>query len=108
MAQVLSLAALIVLLFTGWLLLALSQPRHWRALCGTAPRVRAMILGQRFLGGSLLAISLPLALWRDGSGFGSLLWGTLLSFAAYTVTWLLSRRPGWLRSLAQLLSTTGH
>ena len=108
MAQVLSLAALIMLLFTGWLLLALSQPRHWRALCGATPQTPATIMGQRFIGGLFLVLSLPLALWRDGPGFGSLLWGALLSLAAYTVTWLLSRRPGWLKVFARLLPTAGH
>ena len=108
MSQVLSLAALIVLLFTGWLLLALSQSRHWRALCGATSQKPATIMVLRFIGGVFLALSLPLALWRDGPGFGSLLWGALLSLAAFIVTWLLSRRPGWLKVFARLLPTAGH
>ncbi len=65
-------------------------------------------MGQRFIGGLFLALSLSLALWRDGPGFGSLLWAALLSLAAYTLTWLLSRRPEWLKIFARLLSTAGH
>lgn len=108
MSEVLSLAVLVLLPFTGWLLLALSQTRHWRALGGAIPQPPAAVLLQRLLGGLLLTLSLPLALWRDGPEFGSLLWGTLLSLAAYTLTWLLSRRPGWLKILVRLLSISGH
>ncbi|BCA56601.1 hypothetical protein W02_37410 [Nitrospira sp. KM1] len=103
MADVLSLGALFGLIFTGLMLLALSQKHHWRALRGTSPRPRTRILVHRVIAGSLLALSLPLTLWRDGPGFGSLLWGTLLSIAAYTTTMILSRRPGWLKAVARLL-----
>jgi hypothetical protein len=75
----------------GFGLLALSQARHWQAVRGSSlPRMAALCM--RAAGLALIAFSLAVALWRDGPGFGSLLWGTLLTIAALVVTLALSLR----------------
>lgn len=93
-------AALIVILLVGFALLALSQARHWRTVAARSPLPRTATIIVRLLGLALLAVALPIALWRDGTGFGSLLWALLLSLAACAVTLTLSWRPGWLKPLA--------
>lgn len=99
MAACLSLAGLVLLLYGGFVLLALSQDQHRRAI-GVAPMRVGVRAAQRIAGYAFLALALPLAIWRDGAGFGTLLWAVLLSVAACAVTFTLSWRPGWLASLA--------
>lgn len=99
MAAYLSFAGLLVLLLCGFMLLALSQDQHRRA--NGLPLLKGQTrVGQRVVGYVLLALALPLALWRDGPGFGTLLWAALLSVAAYAVTFTLSWKPKWLARLA--------
>lgn len=104
MESLLSFLALIVLLHIGFALLALSQDQHRRAL-SAAPLGGHARLIQRVIAYSLIALALPLALWRDGPGFGSLLWACLLSVAAFAVTVTLSWRAHWLKPLARIAAS---
>jgi hypothetical protein len=103
MRQVLLLSALMVALYVGFALLALSQARHWRAIGPGSRLPRTAIVMLRVLGFALLAASLPIALRRDGTDFGSLVWGVLLSLSACALTFTLSWRPQWLKPLAQAI-----
>lgn len=100
MERLVLFAALILALLVGFALLALSQDRHRRAVGITTPLSHTATLIVRTLGFGLIALALPLALWREGPGFGSLLWACLLTAAAFTVTATLSWKPHWLRPLA--------
>lgn len=96
-------AALLLAIFAtawfGFALLALSQPRHWRRVVGSLPLAGGRIIVMRLAGGVLILGSLILALLRDGPSFGALLWATLISLAAFTVSLTVSLRPRWLRPL---------
>lgn len=83
----------------GFALLALSQQRHWCRVAATDPPHSGNWI-RRLTGAVLLAISLVLALLRDGPSFGALLWATAISVAALVVTLMLGWRPRWLRPLA--------
>jgi hypothetical protein len=98
-ATCLTFAGLFSLLLGGFAILALSQDQHRRAL-GAAPQGERVRTVQRIAGHILLMLALPLALWRDGPGFGALLWACLLMAAAFAVTVTLSWRPRWLAPLA--------
>jgi hypothetical protein len=100
MKELLLFAALLVALHVGFALLALSQARHWRAIGVGPPLPRMAAIIVRAFGFALLSLALPIALWRDGADFGSLLWGVLLSVAACAVTLTLTWHPGWLKPLA--------
>lgn len=92
MQHLLLLAALIMSLVGGFAMLALSQERNWRLVShAPPPRLLAKVIF-RAAGFGLLALALQLALWRDGNGFGALLWGTLISLSAFAVVMLLSLR----------------
>ncbi len=108
MREILLFSALMVALYVGFALLALSQVRHWRAigLDSRLPRTAMAVL--RVLGFALLAASLPIALWCDGTDFGSLVWGVLLSLSACAVAFTLSWRPQWLKPLAQAVEAIAH
>lgn len=101
MTERLLLVAVVASAYVGLALLALSQTRHWAAVAGSAPRGRARVVVLRTGGGAMIAVSLLLALYRDGMGFGSLLWATALSAAALAVALTLTWRPGFLRPLAR-------
>jgi len=104
MPDSLLLLALLVAAYAGFALLALSQARHWRIVIGDValPRRRVRVL--RTLGGALIALSLILALVRDGPSFGSLLWATAISVAALAVAFTLAWRPRWLRLATKQIS----
>lgn len=88
--------------FAGCALLALSQPRHWQAVTGSAtipPR------SSRRLGGGLVLASLVTCIWRDGASFAALLWPLLLMAGALGVSAVLAWRPASLRPLARLAGT---
>lgn len=94
MATYVSFVGLLVLLLSGFTLLALSQDQHRRTI-GVPLLKRCKRAGQRLVGYVVLALALPLAISRDGPGFGTLLWAVLLSVAAYAVTFTLSWKPRW-------------
>jgi len=58
-------------------------------------------------GSTLLGAGLGLALWRDGGGFGSLLFGTGISVGALAVVATLTWQASLLRPLARLARTIG-
>lgn len=106
MSNVLSFLILILVLLLGFALLALSQDRNWR-LVGTAPPLsRVAKITLRMAGYAQLVLGLSLALWRDGPGFGSLMWGTLISLAACAITMILSWRAHWMTPLASVIRAT--
>jgi hypothetical protein len=92
-------------LHAGFVLLALSQDRNWRLVVAAPPPSRVLKLAIRTAGYVLLAAALPIALWRDGPSFGSLLWGTMVSVAGCVVTLTLSWLPDWLGTPAHRISS---
>jgi len=102
MPDSLLLLALSAAAYAGFALLALSQARHWRAVVGDAALPRKQVLVLRTLGGALIALSLLLALMRDGPSFGSLLWATAISLAPLGVAFTLAWQPRWLRVFARV------
>lgn len=108
MPDSLLLLALFAAAYAGFALLALSQARHWRTVIGDAVLPRGRVLVLRTIGGALIALSLILALTRDGPSFGSLLWATAISLAALAVTFTLAWRPRWLRVFGRVLSLNGR
>jgi hypothetical protein len=99
MRELVLLAVLFAAAYCGFALLAASQVKNWSRLMGKSHRSRRVALSLRLVGYGLLAGSLPLALVRDGTTFGALLWGCFLSAAAIAVALTLTWRPLWLRVL---------
>lgn len=89
--------------YLGFVLLALSQDRHWERAGGERHCPSRLVLPLRALGYVLLLASLVLALLRDGPGFGSLVWATMLSVGAVAVTCTLTWRAHWLRPVVRTL-----
>lgn len=106
MSNILSFVALVLVLHFGFALLALSQDRNWRLVVAAPPLSRVAKITLRIAGYTLLAFGLSLALWRDGPGFGSLMWGTLISLAACAVTMILSWRAHWMTPLVSVIRAT--
>lgn len=79
------LIALFGVAYFSFALFALSQARYWRQLTHAAPLSTFQVRLLRGLGGVGLALSLVLALLRDGPGLGSLLWVCVISTAAITL-----------------------
>lgn len=96
MAEHLLLIAAAVTAYAGFACLALSQTRHWRQVAGSTTATSPPKTSLRTTGALCLAVSLALALLRDGPAFGSLLWIVLLSVCAFGVAITLSWRAGWL------------
>src|SRR5687768_2602944 len=84
--------------FLGFACLALSLPRHWRAISGLAlpatPTWR-----RRALGYLLLVVGGGFAVLRDGASFGVVLAVMVLTTSAWAVAFTLAWRPHWLRPL---------
>jgi hypothetical protein len=79
--------------YVGFAWLAMSQDRHWRSVGGidrVPPRRRLWL---RRAAAVPLCLSLAISLFRDGSGFGMLMWLGELCLAAYAVVVTLSRWP---------------
>ena len=93
--------------YLGFALLALGQARPWQRVAQTPPPPTGLrLLALRMLGGLALALSLGLALLRDGPSFGALLWATAITLAALAVAFTLTWRPKWLRPLSAILLLT--
>lgn len=87
----------------GFVLLALAQERHWRAVCA-APALRRVHPGWfKAAGLALQGLALVLSLRAQGPSFGSLMWAMTLPAAAMAVAFTLAWRPAWLRPIAQRL-----
>lgn len=97
------LLGVFVTAWLGFACLALSQGRHWRQVVGTTSPRRGRVRLLRGVGAGLLTGSLALALLRDGASFGSLLWATVLSFAALALAFTLAWRPQWLSLFTRLI-----
>jgi Protein of unknown function (DUF3325) len=87
----------------GFALLALSQERHWCTVACAPVAARVPARWPAVLGVLLNVAALPLAITGDGAGFGSLLWGVMLSLAALAIALLLAFWPRSLAWLAQAL-----
>lgn len=96
------LLALMLASYLGFALLALSQDRHWQRAGGPLPCPARLVVPMRALGYGLLLAALALALVRDGAGFGSLVWATMLSVGALAVVGTLAWRAHWLRPLVRV------
>ncbi|MEL7028314.1 MAG: DUF3325 domain-containing protein, partial [Pseudomonadota bacterium] len=83
----------------GWL--ALSQPRHWRAVMpGPAPDKPKRVL--RIAGWVSLFASLIFCILRDGGSFAAILWPLILGAAALAVAMALTYRPSVLKPLGMI------
>lgn len=96
------LILLVAVTYLGFVLLALSQDRHWHHLGGTYHCPKRVLVLLRSAGYALLTGALVLAVGHEGAGFGSLLWATMLSIGAVAVVCTLTWRARWLRPLARL------
>ena len=95
------LVAIVILSYSAFVTLALSQARPWRAVVVDKRQVpRRGLL--RAAGAALLALTFLLTLLREGSAFGVLLWPLILAATAMAVTFTLTWRPHWLRSIAKI------
>lgn len=94
--------------YLGFMLLALSQNRHWQGAGGhrRCPARTSWLL--RGAGCVLLIGALLLALLRDGAGFGPVLWATTISVSAFAVVGTLTWRSDWLRPIVRLLEHRGR
>lgn len=89
MTEAVLLLAVFTACYLGFGLLALSQDRHWHQLLHSFGGGRdcppRLVLPLRVGGYALLLGALALALLRDGPGFGSLVWATMLSAGAIAI-----------------------
>lgn len=88
--------------YLGFVLLALTQERHWRAVCVVA-RQHIRPTWPIVTGLTLQLLTLVMVLFAQGPSFGSLLWAVMISAAAMAVAFTLAWHPRWLRPIAQLL-----
>ncbi|NHN89499.1 DUF3325 family protein [Acetobacter conturbans] len=91
-----------LLLFLAFALLALTQFPH-RRVTGTAELLPRRVTQVRLLAGLLLVVTLGLAIWNEGGGFGFLLWASLLSLTACAVAFVLGWWAGLLVPLARVM-----
>ncbi|NKQ09655.1 DUF3325 family protein [Pseudomonas sp. SST3] len=91
--------------YVAFALLALGQPAHLKAVDPLAPAPSAPIR-HRLLATLMLASVLFLLLTIQGGAFGVLLWVTLLSAAALSLSFTLSWKPVWLRPVARFIAFT--
>jgi len=85
--------------YIGFALIALTQAQHRKRVAETAGLQRRWAWGQRALAAVFLALALPVALWRDTTSFGAILWVLSLSVGAQLVTATLTWRPQILKPL---------
>ncbi|MEL0168569.1 MAG: DUF3325 domain-containing protein [Pseudomonadaceae bacterium] len=94
------LAAVTMLLATGWL--ALSLPSHWRQVHPDSSTTPA-VLRLRAAGWSALLVAALCCFKADHPSMAVLVWFTLFSAAAMVTSMLLSYRPTWLRAFCPSL-----
>jgi len=97
--DLLVLGGILALPYAGFCVLALCQDCHWTAATGGKPVTRPHWLAL-ILAALLIAGGLTLSIYRDGIVLGLIFWVTVLSASALAVTFTLSWRAEWLRSLA--------
>lgn len=93
MMPALLLAAACLAAYCGFACLALAMPEHWARVSGQESDVSPHRRRLRPVGFGLLAVAYLLCLWRDGAGFGSVLWVVLGAAAAMAVALTLTWRP---------------
>ena len=79
--------------YGGFACLALAMPDNWERAGGTAQVHPARRGALRLAGPAMLAISAIACIWRDGAGFGLLLWALLMSAGALAVASTLTWAP---------------
>jgi hypothetical protein len=94
------LALVFAAVYCGFAALALCQARPWKRAMGEGSCPKPLVWRLRTAGYGLLALGLVLALQRDGSSFGALLWSIAVSIGAMAVAFTLTWRPAWLRVVA--------
>lgn len=100
-------AAALAAVYCGFALLALAMARHWRQAMGpgvaesAGPRSRAVVT-LRAVAAVMIVVGLVLMIYRNGPGFGVILWVLSLSIGAYCVVATLALKPSWLRPIARL------
>jgi len=101
MRDAILLFALFASAWLGFLLLALSQPHHWKLVLGQPGR-RPPAQPFRIAASLLLAASLALALLRDGPAFGAILWVVMLTIAGTAAVATLTWQKPMLRTALRL------
>lgn len=89
--------------YLGFVLLALTQERHWCAVCAAPALQRVRAAWPAAAGLALQLLAFVLSIRAQGPSFGSLLWAVMISAAAMAVAFTLAWQPRWLRPIAQLL-----
>lgn len=106
MLEALLFAGLVATAYFGFLLLALSQKQNWKRVWrDVAATVQPPSRQLRIAGSMLLALSLALALFRDGVAFGSILWVIFLCIAGIAVAATLAAWPSRLRLVISVIDT---
>lgn len=79
--------------YAGFACLALAMPDYWERAGGDVSGHAARQNALRLCGALMLCVALAICLWRDGPGFGALLWSVLVSASAIAVALTLTWRP---------------
>jgi hypothetical protein len=108
MAEAVLLLGVFVSAYFGMAALALSQHRHWHHSGGGRHCPRRTRVALRVAGGLLLLAALVLALVRDGSSFGAVLWTTILTIGGVCLVATLSWRAHWLHPLVRVVRFIGR
>lgn len=93
MISALLLVAAALAAYGAFACLALSMPRHWAAASGQKLTVVPHRRWLRPGGFALLGVACALCVYRDGPGFGAVLWVVLISGAALAVAFTLAWQP---------------
>ena len=82
--------------------LAISQPNHFRSATSSSlsPPLKKRL---RWIGWTLLFLSLAACILRDGVSFAALLWPLLFAVSSFAVAMLLAYKPDWLRGFIRFL-----
>lgn len=82
--------------YGGFACLALAMPDYWLRAGGTLEDHAVRGRHLRLFGVPVLCMSAAACLWRDGAGFGLLLWTLMLSASAIAVALTLAWWPEYL------------
>ncbi|MEH6433760.1 DUF3325 domain-containing protein [Massilia sp. DD77] len=82
--------------YAGFACLALAMPDYWHRVGGSEDHPAGGARRLRLAGAALLGAASLACVWRDGPGFGLLLWGLMMPASALAVAFTLTWRPHWL------------
>jgi hypothetical protein len=99
MLEALKVVILLACTFVGFALIALTQDQHRKRVAAAPALQRRRAWGQRALAAVFLLLALPIALWRDTTSFGAILWVLSLSGGAFLTVAALTWRPQVLKAL---------